>query len=125
MKEQREGRILNVASILGEKPTPFTGAYNVTKAGNISLTKTLAQELGSYGISVSCVMVTLTDTPMAREFHRQVTEHTGETFEERWRQRGENAPLGRVALPQDLVPRFLELACAAPGAFNGEVVLAP
>ncbi len=41
MKAQGEGRILNVASILGEKPTPFTGAYNVTKAGNISLTKTL------------------------------------------------------------------------------------
>jgi len=35
MKKQGEGRILNVASILGEKPTPFTGAYNVTKAGNI------------------------------------------------------------------------------------------
>jgi NAD(P)-dependent dehydrogenase (short-subunit alcohol dehydrogenase family) len=125
MKEQGEGRILNVASILGEKPTPFTGAYNVTKAGNISLTKTLAQELPQYGISVICVMVTLTDTPMAREFHRQVAEYTGENFEDRWRQRGENAPLGRVAVPQDLVPRFLELACAAPGERNGEVIIAP
>jgi len=70
-------------------------------------------------------MVILTDTPMVRKFHHQVVDYTGEDFEDRWRERGENAPLGRVALPQDLVPRFLELACAAPGACNGEVILAP
>jgi hypothetical protein len=125
MKKQKGGRIINVTSIVGERPTPFTGAYNVTKAGNISLTKTLALEVGKDGIYVNCLMATLTDTPMARDFHSRVASYTGETFEERWRTRGATMPLGRVAKPEDLVSKYLQLASEEPGTHQGEIIVAP
>jgi len=125
MKIQGSGRIINVTSILGEKPIPFTGPYNVTKAGNISFTKTLAQELEKDGIYVTCLMASLTDTPMARDFHAKVAGYMGETFEERWRTRGATMPLGRVAFPEDLVPKYLDLAAGEPGTRPGNIIVAP
>ena len=125
MKKQGSGRIINVTSILGEKPIPFTGAYSVTKAGSISLAKTLAQELEKDGIYVTCLMATLTDTQMARDFHTRVAGLMGETFEERWRTRGATQPLGRVASPEDLVPKYLELAAGESGTHPGNIIVAP
>ncbi|NEQ21600.1 MAG: SDR family oxidoreductase [Microcoleus sp. SIO2G3] len=56
MREQQRGMIINVASIAGLQPFPTWGAYNVSKAGLIALSKTLAAEERDRGIRV----VTLT-----------------------------------------------------------------
>jgi short-subunit dehydrogenase len=52
MRQQQRGIIINVASIAGQQPFPTWGAYNVSKAGLIALSKTLAQEERSHGIRV-------------------------------------------------------------------------
>ncbi len=52
MRNQQRGTIINVASIAGQLPFPTWGAYNVSKAGLIALSKTLAQEERSHGIRV-------------------------------------------------------------------------
>jgi NAD(P)-dependent dehydrogenase (short-subunit alcohol dehydrogenase family) len=46
MRSRGGGKIINIASIAGLRPGPFQGIYSITKAGIISLTKTLAVELG-------------------------------------------------------------------------------
>ena len=55
MEDQEQGCIVNVASINGQNPAALVAAYNVAKAGIISLTKTLAIELAAYGIRVNAV----------------------------------------------------------------------
>jgi short-subunit dehydrogenase len=52
MREQQRGMIINVASIAGLQPFPAWGAYNVSKAGLIALSKTLAAEERDRGIRV-------------------------------------------------------------------------
>lgn len=52
MRSQRRGTIINVASVAGQQPFPTWGAYNVSKAGLIAVSKTLAAEERSHGIRV-------------------------------------------------------------------------
>lgn len=56
MRRQNSGLILNVASCAGFAAAPQMSAYNVTKAGVIALSETLASELGGTGIQISCAM---------------------------------------------------------------------
>lgn len=62
MKAERSGFILNVASSAGIASLPEMGAYNVTKAGVISLSETLDAELSSFGITVSVLCPTFFKT---------------------------------------------------------------
>ncbi len=55
LKKQRQGTIVNVASMAGLMLAPMMNSYNVSKAGVIALSETLSQELRHDGISVSCV----------------------------------------------------------------------
>jgi len=55
MMEQNEGRIVNIASVLGVVPARLQCAFTAAKAGVIHLTKTMAIELAEHGILVNCV----------------------------------------------------------------------
>lgn len=62
MKKAGRGFILNVASTAGFASLPEMGAYNVTKAGVISLSETLAGELAPHGVNVSVLCPTFVNT---------------------------------------------------------------
>jgi short-subunit dehydrogenase len=64
MRDQQRGTIINVASIAGQQPFPSWGAYNVSKAGLIALSKTLAAEEGSHGIRVVTICPGAVNTPL-------------------------------------------------------------
>ena len=55
MKENGFGKIINISSVIGERGKPKFFDYAAAKAGIIGYTKSVAQELGSYGINVNCV----------------------------------------------------------------------
>ncbi|WP_138504305.1 SDR family oxidoreductase [Nostoc sp. PA-18-2419] len=55
MRDRGRGTIINVASIAGKQPFPYWGVYNVSKAGLIALSQTLAQEERTYGIRVTTI----------------------------------------------------------------------
>jgi dehydrogenase/reductase SDR family protein 4 len=59
------GAIVNIASTGGLEPSPMLGAYCVSKAAVIMLTKTLAAELGPSGIRVNCIAPGLVETKFA------------------------------------------------------------
>ncbi|HEY9599059.1 MAG TPA: SDR family oxidoreductase [Cyanophyceae cyanobacterium] len=64
MREQKRGTIINVASIAGQQPFPGWGAYSVSKAGLIALSKTLAAEERSNGIRVVSICPGAVNTPI-------------------------------------------------------------
>lgn len=64
MRQQQRGIIINVASIAGQQPFPGWGAYSVSKAGLIALSKTLAAEERSHGIRVVTICPGAVNTPI-------------------------------------------------------------
>ncbi|MGQ4647189.1 SDR family oxidoreductase [Lyngbya aestuarii] len=64
MRDQKKGTIINVASIAGQQPFPGWGAYSVSKAGLIALSKTLAAEERNRGIRVVTVCPGSVNTPL-------------------------------------------------------------
>jgi len=115
MKENGGGKIVNVASIVGLNPGQFQGIYSVTKAAVISLTKTLAMELGSDNIQVNAIAPGLVKTQFARTLWEndalmeQVLAQT---------------PVGRIGQPVDIAGLALFLASGASDFTSGAVFVA-
>jgi 3-oxoacyl-[acyl-carrier protein] reductase len=64
MKQRDYGRIVNIASIAGKEGNPNASAYSASKAGVISLTKSLGKELAKTGIRINCVTPAAVKTGM-------------------------------------------------------------
>ena len=63
MRELKQGRIINISSIYGERGAKGEVAYCTAKAGLIGLTRSLAQEAGPFGVTVNVLLPGLTRTP--------------------------------------------------------------
>lgn len=106
------GKIINVASIVGLNPGRYQGIYSVTKAGVISLTKTLATELGPDNIQANAIAPGLVKTKFAQalwgneDLLAQVLART---------------PAGRIGQPGDMAGIALFLASSASDYTSGAV----
>lgn len=89
----KHGSIINVASIYGLRGAPLQGVYAMTKAAVISMSRTLAAELGGAGIRVNTICPGLVDTKFA-----SVIVNTPE-FSDVYTSRD---PLGRIAQPHEI-----------------------
>lgn len=112
MRQSGGGKIINVASIVGLKPGRYQGIYSISKAAIISLTQTLAQELGADNIQVNAIAPGLVQTKFAQalwgnpDLLEQVLAQT---------------PSGRIGQPQDIAGLALLLASSASDYTTGAV----
>ncbi|MDQ7988136.1 MAG: 3-oxoacyl-ACP reductase FabG [Candidatus Dactylopiibacterium sp.] len=67
MMKARSGRIINITSVVGSSGNPGQANYAAAKAGVAGMTRALARELGSRGITVNCVAPGFIDTDMTRD----------------------------------------------------------
>ena len=111
MIRQRTGRIINLTSIIGEMGNPGQANYSAAKSGIIGLTKSLAKELGSRGITVNAVSPGFIETDM--------TEGIPEEIKKRYM---ENVPLGRFGTPEEVARVIAFLASDSASYITGEVV---
>ncbi len=113
MMERRRGNIVSLSSGQGASPAPGRAPYSASKAGIIGFTRTVAVELGSYGIRVNAV------APGATKTERTMQENTVTGELDR---RVASIPLGRVAEPEDIGNAVVFLASNFGRHMTGQVL---
>ena len=106
------GRIINIASILGQTATGRVHSYAASKAALIHLTRTLAVDLARYGIRVNAIAPGYVETDLNRDF---LAGPAGESLVKR-------VPLRRFARPEELDAVLLLLASEAGSYMTGSIV---
>jgi len=113
MKRQAFGRIVIVSSTAGQRGEANVANYAASKGGQISFTKSLAAELGPFGINVNSVAPGWVDTDMCADAFAQPGFR--KTLEE-------GIPVGRVATPEDIAWPIVFLCTEWARHINGEIL---
>lgn len=111
MMKARWGRIVNISSVVGATGNPGQANYVAAKAGLVGLSKALAQEVASRGITVNCVAPGFIATPM--------TEVLSEAQQDAINQR---IPTGRMGTPEEIAAGVLYLASPEASYVTGAVL---
>jgi 3-oxoacyl-[acyl-carrier protein] reductase len=113
MKEKHFGRIINIASTAGQRGEAFHSHYAASKGGMISLTKSLAAELGEFNITVNCVAPGWVITDMT-------TDSLAET--KIYNEVLGDIPLKKIAQPEEIAGPVLFLASQLASHITGEIL---
>ena len=108
MVRRRAGRIINISSIVGITGNAGQSNYAAAKAGLIGMSKALAQEVASRGVTVNVVAPGFVETAMTAA----LTEQQRATL-------GESIPLGRIGQPADVASAVVYLASDEAGWVTG------
>ena len=108
------GRIINIASMAGLKVLPQIGAYCMSKAAVVQMTKAMALEWGKFGINVNAICPGYIDT--------EINHHHWQT--EQGKKLMDMLPRKRVGQPQDLDALLVMLASDQSHFINGAVIAA-
>ena len=111
MLKQRSGKIINISSISGILGNAGQANYAASKAGVIGLTKTMARELCSRGITVNAVAPGFVDTEMTEVLSEDVKEAACKQI-----------PLGRFGKPSDIANMVAYLASDKADYITGQVI---
>ena len=115
MKEQKYGKIVNMSSCSGKKPTWEEAAYCSTKSAIIGLTRVTALELGIYGVTCNAICPGATDTEMIRS-----TFLTSPEIEQEWI---DKTALKKLGKPEDQARVAVFLASELSDHMTGETLI--
>jgi 3-oxoacyl-[acyl-carrier protein] reductase len=119
MQARRHGRIINIISTSVKQPLPGLGVSNTIRGAVASWAKTLANELGPYGITVNNVLPGATLTQRHTSLIEKKSAQTGQAAEEIEAGMLKLIPAGRFAQAQEVAAAVAFLASEAAGYING------
>ncbi len=122
MRGRESGSIVNIASINGQNPAALVAAYNVAKAGVISLTRTMALELAPYGIRVNAVNPGPIYTDFNRKVMAQRSEISGISEDQMMEKIRQAIPLARWGKALDIANGVCFLLSERAAWITGEVL---
>ena len=119
MKSSGYGRIINVISTSVKVPLNNLGVSNTIRGAVANWSKTLANELGEFGITVNNVLPGATDTERLSSIAENKATKTGKSIEEVLKEMGNQAPLNRVGKPEETANAITFLASPAASFISG------
>lgn len=111
MSKERYGRIVNIASIVGEMGNVGQANYAASKAGVIGFTKTVAREFAGRNITCNAIAPGFIETAMTQSLPEKVREELAKQI-----------PMGRLGTPEDVADAVLFLAGSGSGYITGQVI---
>ena len=108
MMKRRWGRIINVVSVVGFMGNPGQANYAASKAGIVGMTKSMAKELGSRGITANCVAPGYVETAMTADLPEKVVS-----------EQIAMVPAGRMGRPEEIAAAVVFLASDEAGYMSG------
>ncbi|WP_224814362.1 3-oxoacyl-[acyl-carrier-protein] reductase [Hasllibacter sp. MH4015] len=111
MMKARWGRIVNISSVVGATGNPGQGNYAASKAGMVGMSKSLAYEVASRGITVNCVAPGFIETAMTDKL---TDDQKGKILAQ--------IPAGRMGTPAEIAAATLFLASDQAGYLTGTVM---
>ena len=122
MLEAGWGRIVNIASTAGLKGYAYVSAYTAAKHGVIGLTRSLALELATKGITVNAVCPGYTETDILRDSIANVMKKTGRSEADARATFAAGNPQGRIVQPDQVADSVRWLCLPAAGAITGQAI---
>ncbi|MFO0695534.1 MAG: 3-oxoacyl-[acyl-carrier-protein] reductase [Polyangiales bacterium] len=111
MMKQRHGRIINLSSVVAESGNPGQVVYSASKAAIIGMTKSIAREYASRGVTVNCVAPGFIETDMTSDLPEQAKQGILTA-----------TPLGRIGKPEEVAAAVVFLASDEASYVTGQVV---
>jgi 3-oxoacyl-[acyl-carrier protein] reductase len=111
MMKRRFGRIVSIASVVGVTGNPGQGNYAASKAGMIGMTKSLAAEVASRGVTANCVAPGFIESPMTDALNDRQKEAILA-----------QVPAGRLGVGADVAAAVVYLASAEAGYVTGQTL---
>jgi 3-hydroxybutyrate dehydrogenase len=122
MFARRRGRVINIASTAARVGYPYTAAYVASKHGVLGLTRAVAMEARSKGVTVNAICPGWIDTDMTQGSIARIAARTGRTLEEARTVIEQMNPSGRLIQPEEVAAVAAYLASDAAAKINGQDV---
>ncbi len=122
MREQRFGRIVNIASTAGLEGARYVAHYCAAKHAVVGLTRAVATELAGSGVTINALCPGYVDTPMTQRTIAQIVARTGRTPAQALQSVLESAQQERLLTPAEVAAAALELCTESASGTNGRAV---
>ena len=122
MLTRRRGRIVNVASTAGLKGYAYVSAYVAAKHGLVGLTRALALEVATKGITVNAVCPGFTDTDLVARSVEVLVDKTGRSEDEARAALAASNPQGRLITPEEVAATIVWLCGDEASGVNGAAI---
>jgi len=119
MKKRGGGRIINIISTSVKQPLPGLGVSNTIRGAVGNWSKTLANELGQFNITVNNVLPGSTNTTRLQSIAEVKSGKTGDSVADIFHEMAEESPMKRIAEPSEIAAAVAFLASPAASYING------
>jgi NAD(P)-dependent dehydrogenase (short-subunit alcohol dehydrogenase family) len=120
LKQARHGKIVNIGSVTGKQPLINRSPYAAAKLGVVGLSRTLAHEVGPYGISVNVISPWLVEGSRLEEVFASMSRERGLTPDELRNEMTEGTAFKRTVSEEDVVETVLFLSSSAANNLTGQ-----